>query len=109
MTDTFKTKYINYTNSREQRNTISNGYCSNKYNTKPMTTKSKHQLKTRDTSRINNTRKKNYKKFHNKIIDLDDIIDSNDIIIEDNKRTLLSLNEIINNKIDSCEDDWVIC
>ena len=70
MTDS-KIKYIKYTNTLKQQRTIMDGYCSPKYNMTNISTKSKKQLKTRD-SVVFNTRKKNYKKYnqdHMKLLD----------------------------------------
>ena len=104
-----KTKYSKYSNNKEQNNNISNGYCSTKF--KNITTKSKNQLKTRDTTNINN-RKKNYRKFQKNIEkNLDNTIEHNDILIESNKRNLIYVNDIIENKLSLYDNDadWVIC
>jgi len=106
-----KTKYNNYTNTREQKDTINTGFCSNKYQSKTISTKSKNQLKTRDTTKLKN-RKKNYRKFQNDITEsLDKSIEYNDIAIDQNKRDLLYLNDIISDKLDILEqeEDWVLC
>ena len=116
MTDTHKkTKHIIYCDTKLQKDTINNGYSSDKYRNKTITTKSKNQLKTRDSTKIE-SRKKNYKKYQNNYkhftdFDLDKSIEQNEIYIENNKRELLNINDIINNKLDNItvEDEWIIC
>jgi len=108
-----KTKFTNYTNTKQQQKTITDGYCSSKYRNKTITTKSKNQLKTRDTT-TTKYRKHNYNKYNNKIEnELDDIIEHNEILIENNKRELISINEFISNKLDNLQDkdteEWVVC
>jgi len=103
-----KIKYTKYSNTSIQQNTITNGYCSIKYNNKIITSKSKNQLKTRDTIKCN-YRKKNYNKFQNKLENnLDYAIEQNDILIESNKRKLLTINEFLNTNVDNT-NEWVIC
>jgi len=104
MTDS-KIKYIKYTNTLKQQRTIMDGYCSTKYNMTNISTKSKKQLKTRD-SVIFNTRKKNYKKYnqdHMKL--LDDSIEFNNMLITQNYTKNNNMDDIIN----TVEKDWIIC
>ena len=104
MTDS-KIKYIKYTNTLKQQRTIMDGYCSPKYNMTNISTKSKKQLKTRD-SVVFNTRKKNYKKYnqdHMKL--LDDSIEFNNILITQNYTKNDNMDDIIN----TVEKDWIVC
>lgn len=104
MTDS-KIKYIKYTNTLKQQRTIMDGYCSPKYNMTNISTKSKKQLKTRD-SVVFNTRKKNYKKYnqdHMKL--LDDSIEFNNMLITQNYTKNNNMDDIIN----TVEKDWIIC
>ena len=104
MTDS-KIKYIKYTNTLKQQRTIMDDYCSTKYNMTNISTKSKKQLKTRD-SVVFNTRKKNYKKYnqdHMKL--LDDSIEFNNMLITQNYTENNNMDDIIN----TVEKDWIIC
>lgn len=104
MTDS-KIKYIKYTNTLKQQRTIMDGYCSPKYNMTNISTKSKKQLKTRD-SVVFNTRKKNYKKYnqdHMKL--LDDSIEFNNMLITQNYTKNNNMDDIIN----TVEKEWIIC
>ena len=104
MTDS-KIKYIKYTNTLKQQRTIMDGYCSPKYNMTNISTKSKKQLKTRD-SVVFNTRKKNYKKYNQDHMRLlDDSIEFNNILITQNYTKNDNMDDIIN----TVEEDWVIC
>ena len=110
-TNIHKTKYTKFTNNKEHNDTLSNGYSSTKYRNNTISTKSKNQLKTRDTTKIN-YRKQNYRKFQKNIgPNLENSIEENDILIESNKRDLIYLNSIINNKLTLYEEDkdWVLC
>lgn len=101
-------KYIKYNNTKEQNSNIDNGYCSKKYQNKIISTKSKRNLKSRDTTKISK-RKSNYRKYNNNNLDeLNEKIELNNCLLESNERELHSLNDIIINKLDIIEDDWVI-
>ena len=99
-------KYNNYKNTKDQNLNIDNGYCSKKYKNKIISTKSKRHLKSRDTTKICN-RKSNYRKYNNNLDELNQKLEENDILIESNKRELHTLNNLIINKLDILEDDWV--
>lgn len=104
MTDS-KIKYIKYTNTLKQQRTIMDGYCSPKYNMTNISTKSKKQLKTRD-SVVFNTRKKNYKKYNQDHMRLlDDSIEFNNILITQNYTKNDNMDDIIN----TVEKDWIVC